>query len=399
MNTHRTLDGSGTSLLRRGSRIGSLLTTALLLGLTACGSSGSGRAAGAEAESEAGKAAQTALEKQAQPFDTPKDPGPPINVSALRGKTVFYVPIALKVAHFPLVEKNLTEALGKAGVKLYSCDGQSNPSGVAACLDQAISRKAAAVITDYIPYEMASTAFEGLRKSGIPTYVAAELPPAGVSTSKNFAFGNPDAYARSVMEGEVDAVIADSDGDAHVLFLKVIQSGSTTRAGDMALEHFEEACPVCEVTVKEVTIAQIKDTASLVSSALISDPTIGYVIPQYDTYLSGAISGIQAAGKARDVKLATSGATLSVVQLVKENEQLIAVSGTNPPYIAWSMADAVLRLLTGQEPPAEYPVMTRTFTKDNVADLSLTPAAEVSGDWFGDAASYKEAFLRLWGVS
>jgi len=379
----------------------STTAAAALLLLAGCGGSDSSgdNSNGADATSEAGKTAHAALEKISEPFTAPTDLASTIDVSGLKGKTVYYVPIALKVGHFSIVQKTLEAALGEAGVKLYACDGQGSPSGIGACLDQAIGTKPAAIITDYIPYEMAGTVFEKVREAGIPLLIGAQKAPDGVATDETFAFNDPDDTGFATVEAMTDTVIADSDATANVLFLKVIDSPSTNRAGDAALAHLESACPDCKVTEQDVSVATIKDVPSQVSSAILKDATIDYVIPQYDNFVPLAISGIQSAGKTRDIKLSSSGgALLASVQLVQSNPQVIADVGANPAYLAWTYADSALRLMLGQEPPTSYPALIRAFTKDNVGDLTLDPANEASGAWYGDPTTYQDTFRKAWGL-
>ncbi|MBB4919314.1 sugar ABC transporter substrate-binding protein [Streptosporangium saharense] len=396
MNTTANTPAPIPSVRRR--LVGAGLATALLAALAACGGGATTTSASAGPETKEGTAARAALADLARPFGEVPTLGTPFDTAALAGKTVYYVPIALKVGHFPLITKNLTDALGRVGVKLYTCDGQGNPSGISSCLDQAIASKPAAVVTDYIPYEMVPTAIDRVRKSGVPVFVAGAAAPEGTEQSATFAFGDPDRQGFVLMDGIGDAVVADSDGKASVLLLSVTDSASTRRAGARAAAHLKEACPGCRLVVKEVSLSRMKDVPSLVSSALLTDPSIGYVIPQYDTYLAATTTGLQSSGKARDVRIATSGATLAAVQQVKTNDRLIAVAGVNPPYLAWTMADSVLRMLAGQRPPAEYPSLARAFTKDNIGTLDLTPEAEVSGRWFGEPGAYQKAFTGLWGV-
>lgn len=376
-----------------------LLGLAAALALSACGGSGAvadGHTSGT-ASSDVAKAAQARLDKLAQPVSGSPDLGGPVDTSGLAGRTVFYVPIALKAGHFPFVQENLKKALAKVGAELHTCDGQGSPSGFGACLDQAAHQKPAAVITDYIPYELASTAYEKLRSAGVPVYIAGAKPPQGVRTSATFAFGDPHNYGFNAVQGEVDAVIADSDGTAHALFLMLDASTAVEAQGQHAVDYFKAACPGCVVTVKKVNLSTVSNLPSLVSSALVGDPGISYVMPQTDTYLAAAVSGIQAAGKTRSVKVSSSGDVLASVQQLRSNPQLIAMAGTNPPYLAWTMADAVCRMLAGRTPPQQYPVLNRLFTRKNVGSLDLTTTAETGGAWFG-STGYQQAFAKLWGV-
>ncbi|MFC4049950.1 sugar ABC transporter substrate-binding protein [Actinomadura syzygii] len=346
--------------------------------------------------SEAGKKAAAALAARSKPLSAAPELGQPFDVRALKGKTVYYIPIALKVGHFPIIVTNLTSALGKAGVSVRTCDGQGNPSGISACLDQAAAAGPGAIITDYIPYQMVPTAFERVKAKGIPLLIAGANAPAGTAQTPKFAFGNADSQGFPLMSGLTDAVIADSDGKANLLFLEVTDSESTTSAGEHALAQLKQNCAGCTVTVKKINLSQMKNVGSLVSSALLTDPKIKYVVPQYDTYLAAVIGGLQSSGKAAAVKIATTGNTLAAVQQVKTNPRLIAVVGVNSPYLAWTEADSALRMMAGQTPPAAYPAIPRTFTKDNVSGLTFDPAHEASGAWYGDPALIQDAFTKLW---
>jgi ribose transport system substrate-binding protein len=374
-----------------------VLGAVLLLALTACGSPRSAGGPQSGPASPAGRSAQDALSEQERPLTTIADAGPAFDATVLSGKTVYYVPLALKADYFQLVNKILVSTLAEVGVTVQACDGQANPSGISSCLDQAVTRKADAIITDYIPYQLAPTSFAAVQAAGIPVYISGESAPEGVASTPTLRFDNPDSYQFATMEGIMNAVIADSDGRGNVLFLTTEDDPAVARAGKHAQEYVATACPDCVLTTKRVSIATIQNVPSLVSSTLVQNPAITYVVPQYDSYLPPAISGIQSAGKTRDVKLASANASLANLPPVKANPQVMAAVGHDTAYSAWSMADAALRMMAGQAPPDTYPVPVRAFTKSNVGDLDLTPDGEASGGWHGDARSYQDSFRRLWG--
>lgn len=383
---------------RQVRRLAIVIGLGAMLALSACGSSGSTSDAGTSGtgSSSAATAAKTQLDKLSQPVAGSPDLGSPVKSSDLAGKTIFYIPFTLQAIHFSLVQHSLEEALTTVGATVRTCDGQANPTQFSACMDQAVQQKPAAVITDYIPYELAPTAYQKLRSAGIPVFVADAEPAQGVTTSATFAFGNPDSFGFKASEAEDDAVIADSDAKAHVLYLQLNASAAITAQGQHGVDYFKSACPDCVVTVKQVNLG-MNNIPSLVSSALISDSSINYVVPQTDTYLSAALSGIQAAGKTNSIKVASVADALASLQQVKSNPHVIAMAGSNPTYVAWTMADSVIRMLAGQMPPKDYPVLNRVFTKQNIGSLDLSTAGEASGEWFGSTA-YKQAFEKLWGV-
>ena len=348
--------------------------------------------------SSAGATAKAALAEQGKPLTTVADAGKAFNAKALAGKTVYYIPLVLKADYFQTINTLLKSIFAKTGVNLQSCDANANPSGIASCLDQAVAAHAGAILTDYIPYELAPTSFSTVQKAGIPVYIGGESAPAGVTATPTLRFATPDAYQFATMRGIMNAAIADSNGKGHILFLSTHDDPAVKRAGEYAQTYVATACPQCTLTTKVVTISQIQTLPSLVSSELIKDPSITYVIPQYDSYLAPAITGIQSAGKTSTIKLASANSSLANLPAVKTNPQVMAAVGHDTAYSAWSMADAALRLLAGQIPPDSYPVPVRAFTKDNVSNLDLTTAGEASGKWFGDAAAYQASFTKLWGL-
>ncbi len=392
--------------LRSGSA--AAVAVASLVLLSACSSSSSSTSKSSTAStgttvSTAGTAspgatAKAALAEQAKPLTSIADAGKSFDAKALKGKTVYYVPLVLKADYFQTVNTLLKSILAPIGVNLQSCDANANPSGIASCLDQAVAGHAGAILTDYIPYELAPTSFSTVQKAGIPVYIGGESAPAGVTATPTLRFASPDDYQFATMRGIMNAAIADSNGKGHILFLSTHDDPAVKRAGEYAETYVGKACPDCKLITKVVTISQIQTLPSLVSSEVIKDPSITYVIPQYDSYLAPAISGIQSAGKTNSIKLASANASLANLPAVKTNPQVMVAVGHDTAYSAWSMADAALRLLAGQQPPDSYPVPVRAFTKGNVTGLDLTTAGEASGKWFGDAAAYQASFSKLWGV-
>lgn len=379
-----------------------LLGVAAPLAMAACGSTGAVGTTSASTSSSGGPAAAVAqeakarLDKLAAPVSGSGDFGTSVDTSQLMGKTIVYVPIVGKAGYFDLVAQNLKQAVEKVGAKLTICDGDANPSKIAACLDQVVAQKPAAAVVDYIPYGLGKTGFEAVRAAGIPLLIYGAETPTDVPISPQFAFASPDYYELNALDGAVDAVIADSNGEAHVLYLQLTDSDTVANAGQHAVEHFKSACPACVVTVKPGNNATLGNLPSLVSSALTADPSITYVVPQVDSYLTAATTGIQSTGRTSNIKLATSNGIFASIQQVQTNPQLIALVGNNPPYIGWTMADSIFRMIQGQLPPKQYPVLNRAFTKQNIGTLNLTPEAANSGELFGSTA-YKDTFAKLWG--
>src|SRR4029077_9540656 len=82
----------------------------------------------------------------------------------------------------------LKQGLAKAGLALQVCNGQGQPSAVAACVQQAVGAKAAGIITDAIPYGMAGNAFDAAKAKGVPIIIADQIAPAGTTNTDQVTY-------------------------------------------------------------------------------------------------------------------------------------------------------------------------------------------------------------------
>jgi ribose transport system substrate-binding protein len=320
-----------------------------------------------------------------------------IDASKLRGKTVDWISFGLKIPYEVTVQAALQKALGEAGIRMRTCDGQLTSTVIADCLTRSLGDGASAVITDYIPYALVPSAVAKVIASGVPIYLAASDRPASVTPSAKVAFSNPDDFQVPSAQLAADTVIKDSNGKADVLFIKLTSIPSVARAGDAGITEFKQHCPGCTVVVKTFDSTNLPQLPQLVSSALISNPNITYVVPQTETVLAGAISGVQSAGLTGKIKFATTTGTLAGLQQLKANSAMLSDVGIDGTYTGWTEADAIMHMMSGQV-PSTYASILRVFDRDNVSGLPLTADAQNSGQWYGSDA-YQDAFLKSWGLS
>ena len=100
-------------------------------------------------------------------------------VSALKGKTVYYIPLVQFIPGFVVTAATMKIALAKVGMNLQVCNGQGQPSAIASCVQQATGAGAAGIITDAIPYGMAQNALDAAKAKGIPIIIADQYPAVG----------------------------------------------------------------------------------------------------------------------------------------------------------------------------------------------------------------------------
>jgi len=393
------------------SRIANLRLLLLLglsvtaLAVAACGgsdnsSSSSGSSSAASGDDSAGNS-QVAAAEQAYKAEMGeaqwKAPGPPFDASKAAGKSVYYIGVDMSIPILQTIAGQLKDALATAGAKLVVCDGKGQPTEWKSCADNAVARKAGAIIVESFPAELIAGSLANAKKAGIPVIDgnnADPTDPLGTGTDARVAF----QYSKS---GRLvsDWVIADSKGKANVLILAtsdVPNSKAVVKNGYEA--ELKEKCPGCKFTTKSIPIAQWStNLGPLTQSSLNSDPNINYIIPAYDGMSTFVLPAIRQAGKADKVKVATFNADLDPMQNMAKGNMIGVDVGSHNTYEGWAYADQAMRLMTGQKPLQDELVPIRVFTADNVKDLTLTPAAEKSGEWYGDP-TYKTEFPKLWGV-
>jgi ribose transport system substrate-binding protein len=381
--------------------------------LTSCSSSGGsdtkGTAGSASSQSSAASApadssdpvaaAKANVAKySAKVTSYPSIPAVSGGIAGLKGKSLWYVPLGGSLPIFQGFGSGIKQAAEAAGMTFHTCDGALVPTTMVSCLNQAATQGAAGVIGGYIDYSEAPTAYDALAAKNIPVVIGGEPPTGGKSNSKQLAFYDATEAATIASGVALDSVIADSNGKAHILFMGISDTKSTTSEAQAAKSHIAKACPDCTFNLVMYNTSSLSKVPSLASSALISNPDTNYVVVQVDSGEPATIQGIQSAGFANKVKLVAISGTLPTLQKIKSGDTptQLADVGISPVYTGWQWTDALIRMLSAQSPHVT-PAVIRLFTKENVQDLTLTPAAFQTNAWYGPD-TYRDTFREAWGV-
>jgi ribose transport system substrate-binding protein len=314
-------------------------------------------------------------------------------VSKLKGKTVYYIPLIQFIPGFVVTAATMKTALAKAGLNLQICNGQGQPSAIAACVQQATGAGAAGIVTDAIPYGMAQNALDAAKAKGIPVIIADQYPPSGSTT-------NTDAV--TYVPGVVDQpsqiawwIIASSNGKANAILAQESDSPSSIKYVQNSLSIYKQYCPGCTITVKSITATTNSQLASDTSSNLLTDPSATYYYTEFEDSLDPTVQGIQQSNKT-NISLSVAGGSVDGLGRLKSNSMVKAVVAVDQAYAGWALTDEILRMATKTAPVNEqFP--SRLFTAQNIGSIQVTTAAQASGVWFGDT-SYQTAFEKLWAV-
>jgi ribose transport system substrate-binding protein len=314
-------------------------------------------------------------------------------VSALKGKTVYYIPLVQFIPGFVVTAATMKTALAKVGVNLQVCNGNGVPATVAACVQQATGAGAAGIITDAIPYGMAQNALNAAKAKGIPIIITDQIPPSGTTANSDSV-----TYVPGVVDQPSQIawwIIANSDGKANAILAQESDSPSSIAYVQDSLSIYKQYCPGCTVTVKSITATTNSQLASDTSSNLLTNPNATYYYTEFEDSLDPTVQGIQQSNKT-DVALSVAGGTVDGLGRLKSNSMVKAVVAVDQAYAGWALSDEILRMATKAAPVTEtFP--SRLFTAENIGSIQVTTAAQGSGAWFGDS-SYQSSFEKLWGV-
>ena len=387
---------------RRG--LAGAVAAGCLLAIAACSSSGSTSAGGSAsaASSPSGSGSDVAsvayakqqLAKYSSPSPAFTAPGPALkNVASLRGKVVYYVPIGLTVPYFQIVLSGLRGAAAAVGLTVRPCDPAFSPSGVAQCLTEAANQRAGAVVTDSIPPAFAQQAINHLESMHIPILVAEE---GSAPSTDELAYNSPPTELMTSLAA--DWIIAESNGTGDIVLPEVTDTAASigyVEGG--AIKEIHAHCSGCKLTVLKTNTEQLSNLPSLISTALVQDPHVGYVLSEFDSDVSAVIHGLQTVSAGRQVKVSSINGVLSDLQYISQGNFQAEDTGDNGYQMGWSDIDEVLRQMLGQPLVADEHVGIRVFSAPNVAGLTLTTQAADTGQWYG-TGDFKQVYEKLWGV-
>lgn len=346
---------------------------------------------GGEADTSGVQHAQEQLDTYTKVVDGFVPSEPIEGIGDLAGKTVVYIPAVASIPFFSTSFTGLKGAFDVVGIDVQICDGQANPATTSACLDQALNTGAAGVIMDALPPALAQESFDAVVAAGIPV-VLGNIPVPEGSPDTVQQVGPDTALATSLA---ADAIIAQSEGAASVLTVTVIDSPVTEGwMTNGALAEFEEFCPDCKVSNVDTKTADLQALPAKVSAAVLADPSIDYLLPELSPEVVPTIQGATDAGKT-GLPAASTATTLGDLQSIAA-DGLFASVGWDVVRTGWLEADALMRLIVGQEFDAsQYVSPVRVFTTDNVGDLDLSQEGWDSSNWFG-GDDYQDALTELW---
>ncbi len=372
---------------------------ALLVLTAACGSSSTtanNSSSGSKSSARLAKVASKVTADKAIPTWTA--PGPPVDVSKLKGKRVFIIPEAPNPFN-ENIQNTYKQIFNAAGVKWTYYANQGLISQWIAGMDAAIAQRPDLIILSAAPDpRVLQPQLRAAKAVGIPVEVtqfydrSAPPPPAclacaaGVTALVTGPYNNGGA-------AEADWIINDSHGHAHVLIVMapdVIPSPGILSAME---REYRTYCPGCTYKVIDVPVAQWNTgLQSQVQSALLADSSINYVDAEGDGMCTGAVPAVQAVGKTGSVKVVSFNGSPFALDDIRTGSIIAMDASENTRWIGFADVDQAFRLLAGMSPVNET-IPFRVMDKSNVNQAGV-PATNYLA--YGNA--YAVGFWRLWDL-
>ncbi|KAF0957166.1 hypothetical protein MLGJGCBP_07881 [Rhodococcus sp. T7] len=370
-----------------------------MAGALSLGACGVGATNGGGATSEAQLSAAAANVESYGQVPEWTAPGPALDVSQLRGKRIFVIPITSGSAFEVQVEEAEKEIASKLGIDITFYTNQGTVAEWVQGMNAAIAAKPDLIFLESAPDpRQLQPQLKAAGEAGIPV-VASHIwdkgdpnPPACTGCEGLDAIvRGPFADSGRMM---ADAVINDSKGKANVLMVGIQGINSGDIVNKAQSEEYEQNCPGCRVKEITLTLDQISGGAlQAVTSALTSDPTIDYIVPTFDILVTGVVASMNTANRSEGTKVVSFGGTSDVMALLADPKSPVIADVAEPiRWSAYANLDQAFRLMLGMAPALET-TPARLFDKSNVSEAG---APAYTGG-FGDA--YVDGYLELWSVN
>ncbi len=369
------------------------------LALTACstGSSSSGSSGGAAGGGAVSDAVKANVERY-KGLPTFTAPGPQVDISKLKGKSMFVIPLVPNPFN-ESIQNTMREIAQKVGMKFTLYPNQGQASQWVQGMNQAITAKPDIIVLSTAPDpRVLQPQLTAAKKAGIPVVVthfyddSSPTPPdcegcaAGVTALVTAPFNVAGKAA-------ADWIINDSGGKANALVIGGADILPRPGTVDTVKKEFQDSCPDCKVTVANIPVSEWNTkTQGEVQAALNKDPTIDYVYPLYDAMVAGAVPAVQTLGRKGKVKVVSYNGSPYVLKYIQDNNIAAMDVGEDTVGIGYASMDQSFRILSGMQPVDERTPI-RIWDSTNVKDSGTPPQTGVG---YGNALP--DGFSKLWGL-
>jgi ribose transport system substrate-binding protein len=368
--------------------------------IAACGSdesstsdNGSGSAAASGGSPVVAEAKKMVVEAN-KPL-TFKPPGPPIDASKLKGKTVAIVTVDERVPILSIANKATQEAAKEVGINVTTWDAKSQVNRMQQGIEQAV-RQADAMILTGIPIAAVQGALEDAKKANVPSVSVLNNQPdpnapgqgagplVNATSAPNYEHGGALVAAKAIVDtdGKVNATIFDTK--------EITPSPDVVRG----MKSILDKCSECKVDMNTTPLADWATALTPKAQSVIrKNPNLNYILPIFDDMGVFITAGVQQAGAEGRVKVAALDGTPAALKVIQEGDTFTANPGQPTGWLGWHALDQAMRLMLGEK-PGDPEIPSRLLDDDNLKGVDVDNVDAPYGN-----PQYREGFRKLWGLT
>jgi ABC-type sugar transport system substrate-binding protein len=370
----------------------------VLTGACSAPGSGGGGGSGASSQDNTNPAAMSQAQDTVDALTKPptyKGPTAPVDLSKVRGKTVYFIAFDLSNAFNKAILDNFTEAAKLMDVRVVGLSGQVNPGLENTYVNQAVQNKAAAIVLLSVGAEQVPAALAKAADAHIPVITLAQRS-AGQDPGKNVS-NQVNVNTTDIGKAQVDLAYVMSKGNIHAVGYggKSLPQDVSQWEGQAA--EIKSLCPdKCTYTNKNIDLTNFQtQLPTIARSAIVADSQLNWFFPTWDILAGYLVPGIQQANAQSKVQFSSWNGIPAAMDLVKQGKQA-ATFGVPLRWWGWATADMAARYIAGQTvaPDAEN-MPVRMFTKEILDKAGSTTDEQAL---YQDDSVF-DTYKKLWGLS
>ena len=335
------------------------------------------------------------FENQLKPFQQKPEfvaPGPPFDARAcMKGKSIFSIPVSSANPFTANIEKSMAGVAAKVGFKFTTWENQGQTSQWVQGMNAALTEKPNLVdlLAGTDPRVLVPQV-RAVKAAGIPV----------VASHYNGLQQTAEVHKMEVLDVPIDyfkagALLVDwavvqTKGNMNAIVL--IATGPLSTDSMMAgLTDELKRCPHCKTRVLNVPVVDWGSRITPdVQSALVSDPTINYIIVIYDSMGQFVVPAVTITNSADRVKIDSFNGTPFVIGLIQQGKVQMDI-GENLDWIGHAIIDAEMRIVCNLPQVKNPNIPFYIFDSHNAKDAGTPPQLSQG---YGNA--YVEGYDKLW---
>ncbi|WP_324715437.1 ribose ABC transporter substrate-binding protein RbsB [Carboxydochorda subterranea] len=242
------------------------------------------------------------------------------------------------------------------GVRLVVLDAQNDPSRQLSGIEDLIAQKVDALLINPTDSSAIVPAVLAANRAGIPVLTV----DRGADGGKVVSHIASDNVAGGRMAGEL--IVKILGGRGKVVELVGIPGTSAARDRGAGFNEVVKKYPGIEVVAQQEAGFDRARGLTVMENILQAQPRIDAVFAHNDEMALGAITAIEAAGRAKEIKVVGFDATADAVKAVQDGRMLATIA-QKPRLMGELAVETATRLLGGEKVEAYIPVPLELVTK------------------------------------